>query len=295
MCMTMPERWTNSSNFCLIETQFHLKKYRHFLNWKPNESILEVGFASGYNSSQSLQPILPKDYKEFVATDISDVMIDYAREHCDIPKSKFYQMDIGGSIDEKFWERFDHVFSFIVMHLVKNPSKAFNNIHKMLKLGGMAFLTFFDKIPCDSMFDELSRHPKWSKYGQEDMISSYFYSSNPEEEYKKDLEAAGFKNYVFEVEKGSYNFSSEQECNGEVILKNHINMIDEITSDTNTENNWKTVVNKKRNRRQTVVGSNREQNEVEGVEGRECEETDSGLKPGPYKRFTHKWLESKTN
>lgn len=97
--------------------------------------------------------------------------------------------------------------------------KAFNNIHKLLKLGGMAFLTFFDKIPCDSMFDELSRHPKWSKYGQEDMISSYFYSSNPEEEYKKDLEAAGFKNYVFEVEKGSYNFSSEQECNGKYLFQ----------------------------------------------------------------------------
>ncbi|CAH1110844.1 unnamed protein product [Psylliodes chrysocephalus] len=54
---------------------------------------------------------------------------------------------------------------------------------------------------------------------------------------------------------------------GEIILKYQINMNDEITSDTNTENNWKTVVNKNRDRTQIVVGSNREQNKVEAVEG----------------------------
>lgn len=96
--------------------------------------------------------------------------------------------------------------------------KAFKNIYDMLKPGGSTFLIFFEKTPIDDLFDRLKTHPKWGKYGQEKMISTYYYSKNTKNDYQKDIEAAQFKDYTFNVEQEMYRFSSEEECDSKYFL-----------------------------------------------------------------------------
>lgn len=119
--MVLPELWSKSSHFSLLVAIAHLKKYSHLLNWKKQESILEFGFANGYNSCRSLVPLLPNDYKEFFGTDLSSEMIEDAKKQCLIPRSTFLQMDITSKIPAEFQNRFDHVFSFNSIHRVNKP------------------------------------------------------------------------------------------------------------------------------------------------------------------------------
>ncbi|CAG9861139.1 unnamed protein product [Phyllotreta striolata] len=220
--MVNPKLWSISSNFSLVTALAHLEKYKHFIKWKPNASILEIGFANGFNSSRSLVPMLPHDYKEFIATDISQDMLEDARESCVIPRSSIMQMDVTENIPNEFRERFDHIFSFFTLHRVKNPRKAFENVHKMLKPNGMMFLSFFERSPVDDIFVRLAEHPKWCKYKQDNMVSTYFHSESPRDEYIRDLEAASFKNYLFNVETESYSYSSEKEFDDSLIAVNGI-------------------------------------------------------------------------
>uniref|UniRef100_A0A6P7GBQ4 Juvenile hormone acid O-methyltransferase-like isoform X1 n=1 Tax=Diabrotica virgifera virgifera TaxID=50390 RepID=A0A6P7GBQ4_DIAVI len=212
MAFVFPKLWAENCTFLLRATQAHLKKYGPLINWKENACIMECGFGTGHSSQQTLGAILPKDYKEFVATDISPDMVEYAKNNVNIPRAKFLQLDVGAKhVPVDFEERFDHIFGMSLMHLVDSPRQGFKNIQKMLKPGGSVFLTFFKHTPVDYLFHKMRHHPKWRKYNQERMVSTYYYAENPREEYRKDIEAAGFKDYIYTVEKGSYKFPNEKE------------------------------------------------------------------------------------
>lgn len=214
MSFILPQLWSKNSNAALAFNTSQLSKYRHLLKWNKNASILEFGFANGHNSNQMFLPILPNDYKEFIGSDISIEMVEDAKKHFRMPRSKIVQMDIAGDIPEDYHNRFDHVFCFLTMHLVKSPRRAFKNIHQILKPGGWMFLNIFERSPLDDLFEQISKNPKWSDYGQDEIISKYYYSENPQKEYKKDIDAANFKDYHFNVEKEIYNFESIEELNG---------------------------------------------------------------------------------
>lgn len=91
--------------------------------------------------------------------------------------------------------------------------RAFKNIYQILKPGGWTFLNIFERSPLDEVFEKLSKNPKWSDYGQDEIISKYYYSENPQNEYRRDIDAANFKDYHFNVEKDIYNFESIEEFN----------------------------------------------------------------------------------
>ncbi|CAG9838417.1 unnamed protein product [Diabrotica balteata] len=211
--MQLPKQWSRSCGRVLEITNEHLQKYAHLLKWRNNASILECGIATGENSVKSIIPILPQDYKEFVATDNSKNMLEVAKNVINIPRSTVCELDVTARHPPLNMEnRFDHIFGFFLIHMVENPRQAFRNFHTMLKPGGSVFLNFFERIPVDGMFHNLRSHPKWGKYRQEDAISVYYYTQNPKEEYRKDIEAAGFKNYVYNDEIHQHVFKSEEEC-----------------------------------------------------------------------------------
>lgn len=88
----------------------------------------------------------------------------------------------------------------------------------MLKPGGSMFVTFFERTPIGDIVVRMTEYPKWKKYNHEEMISTYYYSQDPRKEYERDLEAANFENYVFNVETESYEYSSEEEFDSRYIL-----------------------------------------------------------------------------
>ncbi|XP_072389959.1 juvenile hormone acid O-methyltransferase-like isoform X1 [Diabrotica undecimpunctata] len=213
VAMNLPKLLPKDNIYILRCTQQHLQKYRHLLQWKPDASIMECGFGTGENSVKSLIPLLPQDYIEFVGSDISKHRLQTAKRNIYIPRFATVELDIiTKHIPRELQNRFDHIFGFFVIDVLHNPRQAFRNFHTMLKPGGSVFLNFFERIPVDGMFHNLRSHPKWGKYRQEDAISVYYYTQNPKEEYRKDIEAAGFKNYVYNDEIHHHVFKSEEEC-----------------------------------------------------------------------------------
>ncbi|CAG9829230.1 unnamed protein product [Diabrotica balteata] len=196
----IPDLWIKGNSITQILTKQKLEKYRHLLKWKKNETILEFGAADGNTSANSVLPALPKDYKEYVLTDISPDMVEHMKKNLSIPRSKIIQHDIATvRLQDELKNKFDHIFGIYVMHMVPNPRQSFINIKEMLKPGGQAFVSFLEQSPPDNAYHRLLKYPKWSRYGH--MLSAHYYSDNIEESYKKDIDAAGFESYSFHVEK----------------------------------------------------------------------------------------------
>ncbi|CAH1108142.1 unnamed protein product [Psylliodes chrysocephalus] len=210
----LPELYKKSSLMNLIGAKKMLEKYKDLLIWKENASILEFGVGDGSNSQKALGPLLPKDYKEYIATDISKIMVDYARRNIVMPKCQFYEFDINcENIPSSFQSRFDYIFSFYVMMYVKKPEHTFKNIYAMLKPNGQTFNVFLPSLPTDPVHMKLCKHEKWGKYGHEQMLSAYSSELYPEKCYQQALDRSGFK-YYFSVEKTSYTFLNEAEWKG---------------------------------------------------------------------------------
>ncbi|CAG9832733.1 unnamed protein product [Diabrotica balteata] len=210
--MVLPELFAQQTPFFIHNTKLLLSKHKHIINWRKTPSILEFGFADGNNSKNCLQLIIPPDYKEFIGADVSKPMVDYARKNVVLPRSNFCQLDIATeSVPDELKNRFDHIFSFFTIHMVKFPRLAFQNIHRMLKEGGQTFHVLYERIPTDAVFQKLSQHPKWGRCNQEMMISPYFDKENPRQHYEKDLKEAGFADIYFQEHRNlTYTFPNEK-------------------------------------------------------------------------------------
>ncbi|XP_074033320.1 juvenile hormone acid O-methyltransferase [Leptinotarsa decemlineata] len=209
--MLQPELWEKGSRMTTLGNKFCMEKYNHLITWKDNESILELGIGDGGNSRISLWPYIPNNFKEFIGTDVSESMVEYVKEKVTHEKMKFMVLDFGSpNIPLEFEGRFDHIFSFIVLHWIRDLKQAFSNLYKMLKPGGEIFLIFFERSSADEIYDYLSKHPKWGKYGHEKLISPFHFHENPLGEYEKVLKESQFRDYHFEVENWNYTFPSEQ-------------------------------------------------------------------------------------
>lgn len=117
----MPKLFSANNN-CVIKTATNIfNKYNHLLKFKNNESILEVGTGDGRTTVECLLPKIPEDISEFVASDKSKIMLDYARQRERLFKMKFIELDIETSkVPTILKHRFDHIFSLWTFHYVKN-------------------------------------------------------------------------------------------------------------------------------------------------------------------------------
>uniref|UniRef100_A0A6P7F9T0 Uncharacterized protein LOC114326252 n=1 Tax=Diabrotica virgifera virgifera TaxID=50390 RepID=A0A6P7F9T0_DIAVI len=115
--------WVKGNIATQILTKQKLEKYGHLLKWKNNERILEFGAADGNTSVNSILPFLPKDYKEYVLTDISPNMVEHMKKNLNIPRSKIIQHDISTvRLQDELKNKFDHIFGIFVLHMVPNTS-----------------------------------------------------------------------------------------------------------------------------------------------------------------------------
>nr|XP_023017133.1 juvenile hormone acid O-methyltransferase-like [Leptinotarsa decemlineata] len=209
--MIQPEAWSKNNDICCKSSRFYMDKYKNLFNWKNDESILEFGMGDGRNSMESLWPYLPMNFKEYIGTDVSEIMVEYASKQATNDRMKFMSLDIAcPNMPKEYINRFDHIFSFFVMHWVQNSRQAFSNMYNMLKPGGELFLFFVERTSADEVYDSLSKHPKWRKYDHERLISPFHFSTNAQKEYEKILCETGFSDYSLELKKWSYAFPSEK-------------------------------------------------------------------------------------
>ncbi|XP_056634131.1 juvenile hormone acid O-methyltransferase-like [Diorhabda sublineata] len=211
-----PELYAKFSRILLTQHTSHLvKKYRSAIHWPKNASILEFGFGDGTNYEISVRPNFPNDYKEYIATDISTKMIDYARKSVSWPNMTFQELAIDTQfVPDDFKNRFDLILSFFTNHLVQNPKQMYKNIHNMLKPRGQTFQISLERSPLDIVFHNFSKHHRWNKYGHDKIVSPYYYLPNPREGVENDIKHGGFKEYHLKSEPCVYEFKEKEEWQG---------------------------------------------------------------------------------
>lgn len=115
--------YSQSHDLQKTDASYILEKYFRLVRWDKEEEsvVLDVGCGDGDVTTHLLLPILPKNLKKLVATDVSENMLDFARIKCKNSKVSFHQLDIGTKqIPNYFEENFDHIFSFYCLHWVQN-------------------------------------------------------------------------------------------------------------------------------------------------------------------------------
>lgn len=119
--MYLPRLYSSSNDVAVTLAKYILNKYGYLLKFKKSEVILDNGTGDGRTTIEALLPRLPKDVKEFIASDKSINMINYAKNVEALRKIMFIELDIETKILPQYLEdKFDHIFSFFVFHFVKN-------------------------------------------------------------------------------------------------------------------------------------------------------------------------------
>ncbi|CAG9854663.1 unnamed protein product [Phyllotreta striolata] len=204
--MIEPKLWSESNDITIQPNIEYLNKLKPLFRWKRDESIFEYGMGDGSNTEKVLLPFLPPDFKEYIGTDVSEKMVQSAKETLQDPRIQTIVLDIGnGDVSNEFQNRFDHLFSFFVMHWVRHTKQTIGNIYKILKPGGQLFMNYIEKSSMDYVHEEMSKNPKWGKYDHRKWMSPFFNSSNPRAEYEKIIRDAGFKNVQYLSEKRLLN------------------------------------------------------------------------------------------
>lgn len=145
-----------------------LREFAPKLKWNTQELILDIGCGSGDVTSGLLVPAIPKNMtKNFnvVGVDVSNDMVDHAKDKYGERNVSFCQMDISHEIPQrKMTRRFSKIFSFYCLHWVKDQGIALHNIHRLLEYNGEAVLVFLAKNPLFQVYRKMARKTEWASY-----------------------------------------------------------------------------------------------------------------------------------
>ncbi|KAM3963632.1 juvenile hormone acid O-methyltransferase-like [Aphomia sociella] len=172
-----------------------LEEYAKKIKWKTfGDRVIDIGSGDGGNTINILKEYMPENYEQLVGCDISKNMVNFANIHYGDERTHFTELDIEGYLPEKLKNKFDHAFSFYVLHWIKQQERAFTNIYNMLRVGGDCLLIFAGYHPIYDIYRTLAKDNKWSSWLQDvdRFISPYHDSQDPETEIKKMMEQIGF-------------------------------------------------------------------------------------------------------
>lgn len=190
-----------------------IDEFSHVLQWRSDgcDSLLDVGCGSGDVTIDFLLPILPINFQRLVGADISEEMVEFARQQYPDPRISFDKFDLNTDIDKQSIcnaEPFDHITSFYCLHWVQNQERAVQNMYKLLKPDGDMLLVFLAKNPIFEIYKQMSLSKNWAKYmtDVDHFISPYQYSKNPADQFGKILYSSGFTEYSVEIREKFFIF-----------------------------------------------------------------------------------------
>ena len=196
-----------------IDANRVLNEYFPFLQWRGGDCIMDVGAAEGSVSLEVVLPKLPPNFKKFVLSDISEDLLDFARDRSDDERVQFCPMDISSTIPDGFRQHFDHIFSFYCLNWVStrlSNIQALKNIFDMLKPGGDVVLTIMASSPLYDFWQNMALTEKWAAISKNlsGFLSPYHNQNNPEEVLREFLEEAGFVIHDCKMETRFYTYGA---------------------------------------------------------------------------------------
>lgn len=182
-----------------------LRKYSKLINWRSDQldSVLDIGCAGGDITNDLILPLLPEKFTRLVGVDFNENMVKFAEENYAKSKVSFDKLDISGDMSGflKDHEKFDHVISFLCLHLIPDQKIAMENIFKLLKPDGDCLLYIIAEHRLFDMYYDL--YGKWKRYLPmvDKFISPYYHRVNPVEMLTNLMEKAGFHSPKVEIVK----------------------------------------------------------------------------------------------
>lgn len=190
-----------------------IDEFSHVLQWREDgcDSLLDIGCGSGDVTIDFLLPIVPDNFQRLVGVDLSEEMVEFARQQYPHPRITFDKFDLGLDMEKQSFqnvEPFDHITSFYCLHWVQNQERAVQNMFKLLKPDGDMLLVFLAQNPIFEIYKQMSQSKKWSKYmtDVDRFISPYQYSKNPADQFGKLLYSNGFTEYSVEIREKFFVF-----------------------------------------------------------------------------------------
>lgn len=191
-----------------------LREFAPKLKWNTQELILDIGCGSGDVTSGLLVPAIPKNMtKNFnvVGVDVSNDMVDHAKDKYGERNVSFCQMDISHEIPQrKMTRRFSKIFSFYCLHWVKDQGIALHNIHRLLEYNGEAVLVFLAKNPLFQVYRKMARKTEWASYmtDVEKFVPCHQDHTDPATSFSMELDTIEFQVISCEARTMKFQFSN---------------------------------------------------------------------------------------
>lgn len=185
-----------------------MEEYKNKFKWRADgrDSLMDIGSAGGGITMEYILPILPPTFDRLIGVDISEDMIAYAQKTYSEANIEFKTFNIEtGNTDEL--PQVDHITLLYVFHLVRDHDKALGNVYNLLKVDGDCLIMFIPKFAYYTAYEQLSRHPKWSKYMRNvnDAIVPCYFSKTPESDFEQLLKKHRFSGIEMVTNNTSYH------------------------------------------------------------------------------------------
>lgn len=118
--MYNPQQYSRSIGLLVNATKNVFEKHANLLEWNSEpESILDHGIGDGKMTNEVILPLIPRNIKEYVGADISNTMLETAKQTVKHDKLKFVQLDAATrELPNEMRNRFHHIFSNLMLHHV---------------------------------------------------------------------------------------------------------------------------------------------------------------------------------
>ncbi|GAB0088319.1 synaptotagmin-14 [Sergentomyia squamirostris] len=147
-----------------------LDQFSNWIQWRSDgkDSVLDIGTGPGNSFKELLYPKLPVNFTKLVCSDIASEMVELQKkEFQGHDKVSCEVLDIGADVSDDLVRRigsFDHITSFYCLMWIADQQKAMDNIIKLLKPGGDAFLVIAADNPIIRSIIGICEEPRWKDY-----------------------------------------------------------------------------------------------------------------------------------
>ena len=123
------------SPYSQIKKDIILQLVNEFLEDAQNKSALQLGCANGYESS-----MLASQFRSLLAVDGSRAFIQQAQANNKCDNVEFKQLLFENMSSKSHLAKYDYIFCHYVLEHVFDPNVILQNIHSLLKPGGLLFV-----------------------------------------------------------------------------------------------------------------------------------------------------------